>query len=528
MTAPHYFNFIGSVWDQLSEADKSRMSEMWKGYEQLFGSVYQKFHEVNLNIAQQDLQPFDTERWLPYDFSADTELDQPAIFTSTQDISQGINLFTRCLLNFSIDGGTPIEVEVAGADPASTQIDEVVDAINTAVGFTFAASILDGALLQFTSPTSGVNSSIEFLETSIPAQNASEFLLGILSSELPVFVPEFPLVHQLPYEKVASIPELRDAIRDESVTDLRTEGVDYEIQSATVIAFKTDPTGRFWSRRTLFDEETPFNNYGFLMDIFRPSSQRYVDIIQSVWFAFWTGPKPSNVQKTLYLLFGLPTANQAGTVTTVTATEIVVTNDDGTIDTFEIATGLVAIVAVGDRVARFDPLTDGINVFDKISKPGFIKDDIGRAGIQNFLTENATRGTGEDTDETKALTMLEEYTNLLQISVDAFISSDISLDDVSTFLTAIKPLNKTFIFQVFAPNLRDELELGERDKLEIEIDVTQNVDSNVTTFAEQTILDDYETIDNSDLDTDQDGVLMQEAVNIEVRSFGLLIDTFDA
>ena len=60
-----------------------------------------------------------------------------------------------------------------------------------------------------------------------------------------------------------------------------------------------------WARRSLFDQENPWNNFGFLMNIYQKNSVRYVNVLQGLWFAFWTGPRPSNVKISLYLLFDL-------------------------------------------------------------------------------------------------------------------------------------------------------------------------------------------------------------------------------
>lgn len=527
MASNHYFDFLGTVWEQLPSEDKERLGETWQGYEQVFAAAYQKFAEASINVAIKDLLPFNTERWLPYEFNESNKLSEPSIFTSFQDLSLGINLTVKSFLRFSVDGATAVEVDVRGIDPANTSITEIIEKINVAFGFVFSKAIFENTVVQLTSPTSGVNSSIEFLVTADPARNASEFILGLLDSELPLKIPEFPHTYTLPYSKVPSVPKLRDAIRDESLEVEIAEGVDYEVLNQRTISFAVEPLEKMWAKRTLFDEETPFNNYGFLMDIFQPTSQRYVEVLQGLWFAFWTGPKPSNVRTSLYLLFGLPTSRFEGTVTEVTASDITLTSTLGAVEVFEIPSGLNAIVAVGDTVSKFDPLVDGIEVFDKINKPGFIKDEIGREGIQRFLTEKATRGSGEDTDETKALRTLEEYTFLPQISVEAFISPDINLGNVKIFLEAIKPLNKTFLFQVIVGSFRDPVDFKETHTESADIDVTPNVDSNETTFQDNTILDDYETVDNAGLNLDSNGILFQEKGVVEVRSFGSLIDTFN-
>jgi hypothetical protein len=309
------------------------------------------------------------------------------------------------------------------------------------------------------------------------------------------------------------------------VTALVQEGADYHVLPGSLVAFKDAPPALLWARKSLFDQENPWNNFGFLMDIYQPNSVRYVDALQGLWFAFWTGPKPDNVRKSLYLLFGLPTAQETATVTALSPTTVETTSAVGLVRTFAIPTGLAATVTLGQAVAKFDPLVTGIVVFDKINRPGFIADEIGRAGIQRFLTDEATRGPG-DTDETKALTMLEEYTFLPQIDVNAFINPDINLGNVKTFLDAIKPLNKTYLFQIIAGNFTEELVFGDEAGADPSIDLTENVDSNETTFLLQADLDTYETVDNSGLNLDPNGVLFEETVAIEVYSFGILIDSF--
>jgi hypothetical protein len=194
-------------------------------------------------------------------------------------------------------------------------------------------------------------------------------------------------------------------------------------------------------------------------------------------------------------------------------------------------------------VETFDPLVTGIYVWDKINKPGFITEEIGRDGIQRFLLDEATRGYG-DTDETKALRMLEEYTFLPQIVVDAFIYPDINLHNVRLFLDAFRPLNKTYLFQVIVGAFRDLLGLTDRLCLHVDIDVTSTLDQNETTFLEQASLDCYEsqelfpvdlvnqlllfrpavigdttvTADNCPLNLDPHGILLGERVQLDVSN----------
>lgn len=528
MSSPQYFNFLGTVWDQLSEEDRERMGETWQGFEQAIAAVYQQFAEVNLNIAVRDLQAYATERWLNYTFGEDNFVTRPAMVTSNQDIGEGVNLTVRYLLRFSINGGSPIEVNLQGIIPGSTTIQEIVTKINIAAGFIFARAIFDDTIVQLVSNTVGAASRIQILETSIPAANCAEFVLGVNLTDLPASYPEFRYPYVLGVEKVASIPEFRDAIRDENVTTTLIEGTDYAVDRKTgIVSFAEEPPVSLWAKRTLIDKETPWNNFGFLMDIYQENSPRYVQVLQGLWYAYWNGPTPENVQRALYLLFGLPVAQESGTVTSVSTTLIETVDNDGTERSFEVPLGLSPVVSVGEAVDRFQPLVTGITIFDKVNNPGFITNEVGRFGIQRFLTEDATTGTG-DTDETKALTMLEEYTFLPQIAVDTFIYSDINLGNVLRFLNDIKPLNKTYLFQIIVGEFQDPVDLDDVVSFSPDIDLTPSIDSNETTWQTPALLLAYETGANEGLDMDPEGVSFNESLEFEVRSFGLLIDSFTA
>lgn len=526
MSSTQYFNFLGTVWDSLSEEDRERMGETWQGFEQVIAAVYQQFAEVNLNIAVRDLQAYATERWLNYTFTSDNFITKFATVTSNQDIGSGVNLTSKYLLRFAINGGSPIEVNLQGLVPGQTSIDEIVTKINIAAGFTFARAIFEGTIVQLVSNISGTSSSIEILPTSIPLANCCEFVLGVEIERLPLSFPEFRYPYRLGYDKVVSIPEFRDAIRDENVTMTLVEGTDYSIdRKAGLVSFAETPPAHLWAKRTLIDKETPWNNFGFLIGIYQENSPRYVQVIQGLWYAFWNGPTPDNIRRALYLLFGLPVAQADGVVVSASSTEVVLLGDDGVTQTVEVPLGLEPLVATGERVKRFDPLVSGISIFDKVNYPGFIKEEVGRFGIERFLTEDATRGPG-DTDETKALTMLEEYTFLPQISVDTFVYPDINLANVVQFLDAIKPKNKTYLFQIIVGEFQDPIEFGESLTLSPDIDLTPTLDQNETTWQSTAILDAYETGANAGLDMDADGVAFNESVEFEVREAGVLIDSF--
>ena len=543
MSSPLYFEFLASVWDQLPEEDREVFAELWHGYEQVIASVYQKAVELNLNLSMSDLQAWSTSRWLPYTFADENKITRAATLTSNQDLSAGINTTTRSLLKLSFDDGEPFEVDIRGKLPSITKIEEIVQNINFGAGFKFASTLYENTVIRLTTKTAGPQSKITVYQTSIPAANACEFVLGVDPDNLPRTVPEFKYPYSIVYKKVSSIPSMRDAIRDESATIELTEGIDYTLETDAV-CFKSQPPEKLWAERTQVDDENPWHNFGFLTDIYQKNSPRYVGVLQGLWFALWNGPKPSNVRISLYLLFGLPTAPEDAVVTAITDQREETVDDrlvtipgtmtllgiSGTTHLITIPVGLFPEVDVGESVKLFQPLTDGIAVFDKINSPGFVEREVGRGGIQRFLTDNASHGLG-DTDETKALRMLEEYTFLPQISVEAFVYPDINLKNVKIFLDAFRPLNKTYLFQVVVGVFRDKL--GLTDTMEQDIDYTlgETLDLNETTYIPTTNITYYEeklgsnvTIglpyyegnDVEGLDMDPHGVVMDEKLDIEV------------
>ncbi len=106
----------------------------------------------------------------------------PARIIGTRDHAPGggmplVNLSRTRLLRIAIDGRPPVEVDVAGDDPAVTPLDTVCDRINTALGATVARH--DGHRLILASPTAGTGGRIDLHPA--PAADARETLLGSLA-----------------------------------------------------------------------------------------------------------------------------------------------------------------------------------------------------------------------------------------------------------------------------------------------------------------------------------------------------------
>jgi len=79
-----------------------------------------------------------------------------AVITGEVDLLTPVDLSQRSLIRLAVDGGWPLDIDVAGAAPAATFLDEIVEAVNAVVPGLAAATEDDR--LRFTSPTLGEES----------------------------------------------------------------------------------------------------------------------------------------------------------------------------------------------------------------------------------------------------------------------------------------------------------------------------------------------------------------------------------
>ncbi len=87
--------------------------------------------------------------------------ERPATIASPFDLDGPIDLSHDPELRLRIDGGAGITIRVAGAQPAGTQLAEIIDLINAALGEQVARR--EGQRLRLVSPTSGTDSEIAIL-----------------------------------------------------------------------------------------------------------------------------------------------------------------------------------------------------------------------------------------------------------------------------------------------------------------------------------------------------------------------------
>jgi hypothetical protein len=98
-------------------------------------------------------------------------------FVGTVDLGGGIDLSSASAIKLGLDGADPVEIDCAAnaADPGSVSLNEVLIAINLALGRNVVTQ--DGAHLIITSPTVGAGSQLLF---AVPdAADATQTLFGI-------------------------------------------------------------------------------------------------------------------------------------------------------------------------------------------------------------------------------------------------------------------------------------------------------------------------------------------------------------
>jgi hypothetical protein len=599
MSSSYIFQYLRDSYSFLPNADKELFGETWKSYEQVVGNLYNKSFEFDFNASTTRALTWNNERWCSYIFDSSTSVTRAAFYKSPLDLTGGINLMSKYLFKFYTDSFGPYEIDLRGVNPIQTTSAEISSKINVVVGFNFV-SVLSTGELYFATLTTGPASFIKFVPASIPAKDASELIVGILPSDLPKKFPQFPYVYNIQDQYIISIPTMQNSIRDENIEVILTEGTDYSIESGNkAITFTSPPRAKMWAKNNLINRETPYNNFGYLLDFYDKNSDHYLETLKGIWYAFWVGPRPNNIKRAMYLLFGLPVAKQSGTVKNVTKGYLMFKEDlvlpgdglgplvqleipiaesstvavgqqmmagnpytdniattvptngtvvsinkaivsfqqDSDFGQFEagalvnnlIPFGLHPVVKINDRLQRFDPLTDGILVIDHVNYPGYFALEVGREGLKGYLTESASTGTAVDTDETKALTTAELSTFLVQISSEAFLSKTINIANVKNFLFGIRPLSKTFIFQLLV-SVDDKIQTEESLAIDINIDVTPNVDYNPWMEADPSVLNAGEITLNEGLLMDSELFIDNEITEIDVyhnaSTIPVLVDAF--
>ncbi|MBV8748641.1 MAG: hypothetical protein JO103_02890, partial [Candidatus Eremiobacteraeota bacterium] len=103
---------------------------------------------------------------------------QAAHCTGTRDGSAGFDLRTGSMLTLAVDGAAPVTVDCGGVQRAATTLDEVVAALNTALGA--QAATHDGHFVTVTGHVAGAAGSVVFGTPVGTAADAARAIFGVL------------------------------------------------------------------------------------------------------------------------------------------------------------------------------------------------------------------------------------------------------------------------------------------------------------------------------------------------------------
>jgi len=155
---------------------------------------------------------------------------------------------------------------------------------------------------------------------------STPFLVAVASG-LAYTVDAFPFGMKI-NPKIISIPTMQDRVTNSSLT--LVEGIDYLARDG-YLGFRMEPPVSaisqladglpiFWAEKTLVNQETPYRNFGVLIDFYRTNSSTYVDALRGLLYAYWTGSTNENLIRGIHILLGLPFTPRAGTVFAVDET----------------------------------------------------------------------------------------------------------------------------------------------------------------------------------------------------------------
>lgn len=187
------------------------------------------------------------------------------------------------------------------------------------------------------------------------------------------------------------------------------------------ISFALIPTrDRMWAPVAQVDDRHVQNEYGILTGLdAEVSTDAYLARVQGTWFALMSGPAYGNIVSGLQLAMGLPSAKIKGTVTRMaeehdalgklTRKWLVIRGQSEVIE-HDLDPGLWPsidwTVKLGDAIERFQPLTNGVQVWDEISDPLWYQRFTGVSELERFNTLGvyvAVEAINRDSDINAAL-----------------------------------------------------------------------------------------------------------------------------
>lgn len=74
---------------------------------------------------------------------------------------------------------------------------------------------------------------------------------------------------------------------------------------------------QLWAEETISDHTALYDNFGFPIQVQQVNSVEYKNVLQGLWFAYWSGPGIDNLVRGLNLVFNLPFAPNGGVISAI-------------------------------------------------------------------------------------------------------------------------------------------------------------------------------------------------------------------
>ncbi len=490
----YIFRYLGTAWDFLPKSEKELFGKLWKTYEQIIASCLQKNNETDLNIALSKCLPYTLERWQAFSFNKNNQINNSNDFQFSINPNDKLDLSENYLFGIKLNNIEYI-INCSGLNKSETEYSEIIYIINKNIGFNIVSieTINNDFFLKIKS-----NSPITFFNTP---HNCTNIIFKI--DTLPFTINKYPYKYKIEND-IYSIPIIQNKIVYNKSSIILKEEKDYILNNG-IISFINPPPENVWAKKVYVADRTPYYNFGWLINLLERGRkpEDYLLILQGIWAAYWTGPKPSTIKSSLSLLLGLPIAKYDALIVSVSEKNITTLNpDNGKTDKFIIPNGLNCTVRIGQYIKKFTPLTNGIEVSDSTNYPNFIKDKVSRSSLKRFIKRDYSKISDSEWDEIYKI--LTANTFLPQIDLQAFSYSKLSLSEINQFLMNIKSKHNMYF--------PEQLLMGEfNDKIYYNDDKELNLYLNP-----QAYLENLNCLDTNNIYMDQETILFLDKAEFKI------------
>ena len=285
---------LNAFWSSSLMEDRHVIDQLWRGYHNVLDNLYTQLYQLNYSKAIDSITPNWISHWERFDFTNENAVDT---FNDLYPYAYYLpsNVKTVYLLRES-----PREISILPALTMLLNNGTVIlpDGSPRLPGDTIYPFIEDRIDIDF--PCIVCNFTGELNEETCPVCLGEKKVSGMTSRH-------GMAVDTVKYYKRAD--DINDY--DEGITPLGDFVVD-ELNG--IIAFKSQPYETLWSEQVIRNTEIIYDNFGSLLQFYKPDSYKYLRQTQGLWYAYWNGSTISNIEIGLNVVTDLPFILDAGYV----------------------------------------------------------------------------------------------------------------------------------------------------------------------------------------------------------------------